>query len=292
MTVKDGTDMQVWYSNGSNVGTQATPTTDYQHQIKITKVVGYKANNSPLTSGIQYEHIVTVMNRSSLSTATARCVARIVTASATPFTLGTLTAWLNTNGHVTTSDGIYGASGAFMINNASLPVMGIRAIDGETQIIIPRGANNWYTETAAGIIDNVNVNDVLVQIPHVPTYVTLYNVTPTSGDTIYNITLSDDVTNYDQIIIYSNNNDNTQHKCSNIFDNLSIGDEVNLTYNLNNSTPRLYIKNTLYKVTNSTTLTFQNSVQARFSNGSSGNTISYVTNGMHVRPYKVIGVKY
>jgi len=50
MTVKDGTDMQVWYSNGSKVGTQATATTDYQHQIKITKVIGYKANNSALTT--------------------------------------------------------------------------------------------------------------------------------------------------------------------------------------------------------------------------------------------------
>ena len=46
MTVKDNTDMQVWYSNGSNVQTQVTPTADYQHQIKITKVVGYKQNSS------------------------------------------------------------------------------------------------------------------------------------------------------------------------------------------------------------------------------------------------------
>jgi len=50
MTVKDGTDMQVWYSNGSTMGTQVTATTDYQHQIKITKVIGYKANSSAMTT--------------------------------------------------------------------------------------------------------------------------------------------------------------------------------------------------------------------------------------------------
>lgn len=50
MTVKTGSDMQAWYSNGSTVGTQVTATTDYQHQIKITKVIGYKANSSALTT--------------------------------------------------------------------------------------------------------------------------------------------------------------------------------------------------------------------------------------------------
>ena len=50
MTVRSGSDMQVWYSNDSKVGTQATAAADYQHQIKITKVIGYKANSSALTT--------------------------------------------------------------------------------------------------------------------------------------------------------------------------------------------------------------------------------------------------
>ena len=50
MTVRSGSDMQVWYSNDSKVGTQTTAAADYQHQIKITKVIGYKANSSALTT--------------------------------------------------------------------------------------------------------------------------------------------------------------------------------------------------------------------------------------------------
>ena len=50
MTVRNGSDMQVWYSNGSNMQTQATATSSYQYQIKITKVIGYKANSSALTT--------------------------------------------------------------------------------------------------------------------------------------------------------------------------------------------------------------------------------------------------
>lgn len=41
MTVKTGSDMQAYYSNGSNMGVQVTATAQYQLQIKITKVVGW-----------------------------------------------------------------------------------------------------------------------------------------------------------------------------------------------------------------------------------------------------------
>ena len=41
MTVKTGSDMQAYYSNGSNMGVQVTATEQYQLQIKITKVVGW-----------------------------------------------------------------------------------------------------------------------------------------------------------------------------------------------------------------------------------------------------------
>lgn len=159
MTVRNGSDMQVYYNNGSTVGVQSTTASEYQHQIKITKVVGYKQNASPIvipTIPTYYTHAITVYNNASLSAATARAILTIISSDATPFTIDTLATWLANRGYTTNNIGMYNASGAYYFNSASLAVMGVRAYQGRVELVVPRGAGVWETPQMAGVIDNVN----------------------------------------------------------------------------------------------------------------------------------------
>ena len=124
--------------------------------IKVSKVTGYKQNSAPIVIPTYYVHSITVYNNNSLSNATARAVLTITNSNSAPFTLTTLTTWLSDKGYTTTANGIYSASGAYYFNSASLAVMGVRAYQSRTELVVPRGAGVWETPEMTGIIDNVN----------------------------------------------------------------------------------------------------------------------------------------
>lgn len=123
-----------------------------------------------------------------------------------------------------------------------------------------------------------------------PTYTTLFSVTPTSGTTAYSITLSDDITKYDEIKIYYNQNDDVIYKNCMTFPKLAVGDKLNITA-FGNGTSRLYTKNDCFQVATTTSLALVNSIQQRVGNNES-TQISASTTEYRVRPYKIIGIKY
>ena len=117
----------------------------------------------------------------------------------------------------------------------------------------------------------------------------IFNTTPTTGTTTYNISLSKDITQYDYIEVYYNVNDDTIQRWCQTFPNPAVGNRINITC-FGNGTSRLYTKNTLFEIATTTSLTLVNSAQQRVGNNEA-TTCSVVTNGFHCRPYKIIGYK-
>lgn len=131
----------------------------------------------------------------------------------------------------------------------------------------------------------IDVDDVPGMIGEI-----IYEVTPTTGTTTYNINLSKDITQYSYIEVYFNDNDDTIRRFCSKFPQPVVGNKITLTSYLNNSTPRLYTKDTVYTIASTTSLTLDSSVQQRISNNAA-TTVAYTTTEMHCRPYKIIGYK-
>lgn len=161
---------------------------------------------------------------------------------------------------------------------------------------IPTVNDNTITITQGGVTkgsftlnqntnQTINVDDVPGMIGEV-----IYNVTPTTGTTAYSINLSKDITQYDYIEVYFNDNDDTIRRFCSKFQEPAVGNKITLVTYLNNSTPRLYTKSTVYTIATTTSLALDSTVQQRISNNAS-TVVAYDTNAMHCRPYKIIGYK-
>lgn len=149
-----------------------------------------------------------------------------------------------------------------------------------------------YAESAdlATVATSGSYND-LTNKPTIPTYTTLFSVTPTSGTSLIStITLSDSITNYDEIKIYYNGQDSTAQKFTYEASNPSVGDQYNI-HTVGHGTSRMYYRNTLFEVTDATTLTMNSSTQARVGNAENTQFL-YSTTETRCRPYKIIGIKY
>lgn len=161
---------------------------------------------------------------------------------------------------------------------------------------IPTVNDNTITITQGGVTKgsftlNQNTNQT-IEVDDVPGMIgeVIFSTTPTNGTATYNINLSKDITQYDYIEVYYNDNDDTIRRFCSKFQEPSIGNKITLTSYLNNSTPRLYTKDTVYSIATTTSLTLDSSVQQRISNNAA-TTVSYATTEMHCRPYKIIGYK-
>ena len=117
----------------------------------------------------------------------------------------------------------------------------------------------------------------------------LFSTKPSTGTNVYTVNLSDDITNYDEIIVFFNLNDSVNEKFSMSFSDIKIGNIITLS-GQHISDPRLYIKTDQYTVA-ATSLTIAKSQQVRIGNNEA-NSINNATNQMRCRPYKIVGIKY
>ena len=267
--------------------------TSTQAWIIITKVIGYKANSSALTSGKKYKHHLSLFNNATVSSATLRVTATIETNSPTPFTVDTLKSWLYDNNYRTVANGIYEASGTYYESSISYAVLGIRCyeINSGTTVVVPKAANVYLTPQITYVVDVVDEDDVLITVPTVPTYTTLFSATPTAGTTVYSIELSDSVANYDEIIIYYYRHNSTVTKSSLRLDSPSVGDLFYLITYETTTNPRLYTKADQFTITDATHIDLVNAIQQRIGNNESTN-VDLTTTEMRCKPYKVVGIKY
>lgn len=119
----------------------------------------------------------------------------------------------------------------------------------------------------------------------------LFSRTPTTGQDIYSITLSKNITDYEYVEIYYNTINNTNEKSVKKLVNPAVNDIFNLQFFINNTAnTRLYTVNDQFTITNATTITYDNSIQQRVGNSENTN-INSSTTSMRNRPYKIIGYK-
>lgn len=161
---------------------------------------------------------------------------------------------------------------------------------------IPTVNNNTITITQGGVTKgsftlNQNTNQT-IDVDDVPGMIgeEIFSITPTSGTATYSINLSKDITQYDYIEIYFNDNDDTIRRFCSRFQEPTVGNKITITTFLNTSTPRVYTKNTVFEIATTTSLTLVTSSQQRVGNNEA-TTVSVVTNQCHCRPYKIIGYK-
>ena len=133
-------------------------------------------------------------------------------------------------------------------------------------------------------------NKTIATTDDIPSYTVLFSTTPSTGASVYTINLSDDITNYDEIIVFFNLNDSVNEKFSASFSDVAVGDTITLS-GQHLADTRLYIKTDQYAVTSTTSLTIAKGQQARLGNNEA-NSISTITTQMRCRPYKIVGVKY
>ena len=151
---------------------------------------------------------------------------------------------------------------------------------------------NTYNATKIIIISQLlnNTGTVTIKTLDTSSYTTLFSRTPDSGTTSYNITLSDAITNYDEIKIYFNVNDDTIQRNCQVFPNPAVDNKINLTA-FGNGTTRVYTKNTCFNIATTTSLVLVNSAQQRVGNNENSQ-VTVISDGFYCRPYKIIGIKY
>ena len=162
---------------------------------------------------------------------------------------------------------------------------------------IPTVNDNTITITQGGVTKgsftlNQSTNQT-IDVDDVPGMIgeELFSRTPTAGQDVYSITLSDNITNYEYIEIYYNTINNTNEKLVKKLANPAVNDIFSLQHFINNTgTSRLYTINDAFTITNATTITFNSSIQQRVGNSEATNVGSSTTS-MRNRPYKIIGYK-
>lgn len=133
-------------------------------------------------------------------------------------------------------------------------------------------------------------NQTIATVGDIPSHTVLFSTTPSTGTKLYTINLSDNIKNYDEIIVFFNSNDSVNEKFSASFSDVAVGNTITLNvHHIDNK--RLYIKTDQYEVASNTSLTIVKSQQVRLGNNEA-NDIGTVTDQMRCRPYKIVGIKY
>ena len=150
---------------------------------------------------------------------------------------------------------------------------------------------NYTLSSALATVATSGSYSDLSNKPTIPTYTTLFSTTPVSGTTVYSIELSDNVANYDELIIYYYRHNSIVTKASFRLDSPTVGDLFYLVIYETTTNPRLYTKADQFTITDATHINIVNAVQQRVGNNESTNT-TLTTTEMRSKPYKIVGVKY
>ena len=190
-----------------------------------------------------------------------------------------------------TAANVYGKCARYTLNGTTMTVNSDTGYEYYNNTMGSVTQNTYQYQILITKVVGYKQNNAPIVMPHVPTYTILFSVTPTTGSSVYNINLSDDITKYDEIKVYFNDNDDTVRRFCSIFPEPTVGNKITLISSLSNSTPRVYTKSSVYLIASTTSLTINNTSQQRIGNNEA-TTVAYTTNTMLVRPYKIIGIKY
>ena len=144
------------YATESYVSNQLSNYTPTASLASVATTGSYEDLEDKPDTDPKYVHHLTMFNNSTVSSATLRCTATIITNSPDEMTVSDLTSYLYDNGYRTVANGLYEASGTYYESSTSFAIVGIRSSDNiNIDAIVPKAANVYSLPHVTYLVDVV-----------------------------------------------------------------------------------------------------------------------------------------